>query len=70
MLTDHQQLILEHLLKFGKFVNKAFVLHGPYARDLLSLLIGYEQLYLLSSGVRLDVRDKFEKPAVLIAMQQ
>ena len=66
MLTDHQQLILEHLLKFGKFVNKAFVLHGPYARDLLSLLIGYEQLYLLSSGVRLDVRDKFEKPAVLI----
>ena len=61
-----QRPVLEHLLKFGKYRNKAFVLHGPYAREFLNLLIGYPHVYLLPDKIPLTVKDKFEKPALRI----
>ena len=49
LIDDKNRSIIEYILKFGRFINGVFLLHGVYARDFLNILVGYDKIYFLDN---------------------
>ncbi len=66
-LQQRDMDIIEHLLKFGKLYRDTFILHGTYARDVLPLFIGSDNLTEMNNGKPVKVEDKYMRPRLNIS---